>query len=848
MYEEPGSELSFFSSSDDHDRKLELFQRLIDEANDAFYLVDPDTGHVLDINKTACEMLGYERDSLRGMGVWDFSRAVDSQAEYKNQFGPEGPEDTTIETEHERADGTTIPVEVSYSTLDVDGQTYRVAICREITERKSQRKDLEAAKKRYRTLLQTAPDPIFVADLDTGRIIEANERAATLLGRTCDELVGITQSDLHPSGDREQYVELFERHAETDSRVRKLPDGSQVRLVTDDGAEIPVEINATPVQLPESRVVFGIFRVLEEQLTYEERLTAINEVGYDLTDCETVPEVSRLVVETVTDLLDFEWAVVYRYDDRQGILRPAVSDPDHRLGEDASDLPVFEASEGVVWQAFLDGRTARLGDIDPEERLFSPATQLKSGLLVPIGGHGVVIVGDTRQDAFDGRDVTLIETLAGLVEAAFDRIEHEGELDERARQLDRRRDSLESLQEMVEVGRELTRVVVRDESSEDIAEVVCRELADTDAVSFAWIGECDVDNEVLEPRAKAGDQEGYLQTLDLGLDADAGREPAQESVRTGQPVTVQNTGSNLFEEPWREEAVRRGFQSVMSVPVTYQTGTYEVLTVYAEESGRFEESVQSVLGALGDLLAHADVAAKRTRALVADTETELEFEIQDPKCFLLRFAEQCGCSFELDSVEPGTNGTWTVSATVTDGPQAKCLEHAKEAPEIDRVTLVESDDGPTLELCVCEQFVIADLSSHGLVVRQVTADGSSCRVTVAVPSNLSPKRAGEVVSTLYPESQLVAKRQRPGSAVGTETTGGRCLEQLTNRQQEVLREAYRCGYFESPKGASGTEIADELDMSASAFHDHLRAAERQLVEMTFSTEPSSSGSSSSQTD
>jgi len=53
---------------------------------------------------------------------------------------------------------------------------------------------------------------------------------------------------------------------------------------------------------------------------------------------------------------------------------------------------------------------------------------------------------------------------------------------------------------------------------------------------------------------------------------------------------------------------------------------------------------------------------------------------------------------------------------------------------------------------------------------------------------------------------------------------------LTDRQYEVLAIAYEMGYFERPKGANATEVAEELDISPSTFTEHLMAAQRKLLE------------------
>jgi hypothetical protein len=53
---------------------------------------------------------------------------------------------------------------------------------------------------------------------------------------------------------------------------------------------------------------------------------------------------------------------------------------------------------------------------------------------------------------------------------------------------------------------------------------------------------------------------------------------------------------------------------------------------------------------------------------------------------------------------------------------------------------------------------------------------------------------------------------------------------LTDRQLEVLEAAYEMGYFERPKRANATEIAEELGIAQSTFTEHLMAAQRKLLD------------------
>ncbi len=53
---------------------------------------------------------------------------------------------------------------------------------------------------------------------------------------------------------------------------------------------------------------------------------------------------------------------------------------------------------------------------------------------------------------------------------------------------------------------------------------------------------------------------------------------------------------------------------------------------------------------------------------------------------------------------------------------------------------------------------------------------------------------------------------------------------LTGRQREVLETAHELGYFEYPKGANASEVADALDISGSTFAEHLGAAQSKLLD------------------
>lgn len=55
------------------------------------------------------------------------------------------------------------------------------------------------------------------------------------------------------------------------------------------------------------------------------------------------------------------------------------------------------------------------------------------------------------------------------------------------------------------------------------------------------------------------------------------------------------------------------------------------------------------------------------------------------------------------------------------------------------------------------------------------------------------------------------------------------LRRLTDRQREVLRRAHELGYFEYPREANASEVADSLGIGPSTFIEHLNAAQSKLL-------------------
>jgi PAS domain S-box-containing protein len=110
------------------------FRTFVDHATDAFFLLDEDST-VLDVNRQACESLGYSRQELIGKHRSDFDVTLDDASIQSLRQRITAGEAVTFETRHTRKDGTSFPVEIRVSQFE-QGERRFLCLARDISERK----------------------------------------------------------------------------------------------------------------------------------------------------------------------------------------------------------------------------------------------------------------------------------------------------------------------------------------------------------------------------------------------------------------------------------------------------------------------------------------------------------------------------------------------------------------------------------------------------------------------------------------------------------------------------------------------------------------------------------------
>lgn len=115
---------------------------------------------------------------------------------------------------------------------------------------------LAKSEKLYRELFNNANDAIFVADIETGILLDCNKQAERLLGRSRNEIIGMHQSQVHPPEKRKHYKDIFKYHV----RKNSINDLNKSEIIKKDGSVVPVYISARVMEIDGRKVIQGIFR------------------------------------------------------------------------------------------------------------------------------------------------------------------------------------------------------------------------------------------------------------------------------------------------------------------------------------------------------------------------------------------------------------------------------------------------------------------------------------------------------------------------------------------------------------------------------------------------------------
>jgi signal transduction histidine kinase len=194
--------------------------------------------------------------------------------------------------------------------------------------------------------------------------------------------------------------------------------------------------------------------------------------------------------------------------------------------------------------------------------------------------------------------------------------------------------------------------LIRATNEAELLNEVCRIIVEVGGYCMAWVGYAERDaKKSIRPMAQQGFDAGYVEHLRLTwADKERGRGPTGRATREGTPVICHDIQNDPYFAPWREEAGRRGYASVLGLPLN-EADTFGALTIYAREANAFDDEEIALLLGLANDLAYGITAlrarAERRRAEKALMESERELRLLTAQLLSIQEKERRRVAREL---------------------------------------------------------------------------------------------------------------------------------------------------------------------------------------------------------
>jgi len=176
--------------------------------------------------------------------------------------------------------------------------------------------------------------------------------------------------------------------------------------------------------------------------------------------------------------------------------------------------------------------------------------------------------------------------------------------------------SIKRLNRVYAVLSGINTLIVRARDRQELFDEACRITVEQGKFRLAWIGLFDVNGVDIKLMAKAGVDEGYLDNIQLTASDDAPDrcEMLARALREKTAVVCNDVESDPQMARWREEALRRDYQSMVVLPLQFADKVLGVFVLYASEKDLFDTDEVKLLTELaGDITFAIDHIDKQER-------------------------------------------------------------------------------------------------------------------------------------------------------------------------------------------------------------------------------------------
>ena len=254
----------------------ERYKNVVDSNLSAIVLYRQE--EILFANKPFYNIFGYEPKDLKNIVIDDVlapEAVADVAEKRRRRMAGEIEQEAVYESKGKRKNGEIFDMEISVCASHYLGKLCCIASLSDISERKRSVEALRESESRFRTLFDLSPQPVAVVEMETGRLIDVNDKYCELMQYDKSALIGRTTIDLGllSKTDRDRYLDCMRRTGE----VRDM----EIDYTIKDGSVINIMVFSKLIRISgEDLTVTALFDVterkfLESQLQQAHKMEAV---------------------------------------------------------------------------------------------------------------------------------------------------------------------------------------------------------------------------------------------------------------------------------------------------------------------------------------------------------------------------------------------------------------------------------------------------------------------------------------------------------------------------------------------------------------------------------------------
>jgi len=496
--------------------------------------------------------------------------------------------------------------------FDQDHKPFRgIGTVQNITERKLAEDRLRKSADEIHDLYNKAPCGYHSIDRD-GTFVRMNDTELSWLGYTRVEVVGrMKLSDFLAPESLKAFEETFSIF-----KAEGVIQDLELDMVRKDGSFLPVLLSATTVRDRDGNYVMS--RATTYDITARRRAemevrrlahlqTVVAGLGEYALRGAALDDVLNEAVAQIARALGTEFCKVLELlPGREAcLLRSGTGWKPGYVGKAAVSI----GQESQAAYTLLSGGPVIVEDLRTEKR-FTGAELLRehavvSGVSVVIstkeGPYGLLGAHTGVRRTFTRDEVNFLQAVSNVLGSAIERHRAEAQL----LRINRANRVLSRCNE----------TMVRATEESKFLQHICDLVVEEGGYRLCWVGRAENDEaKSVRPLAQAGFEEGYLSVLNITwADTERGQGPTGTSIRKRQMVLARNIATDPGMALWREEALKRGYGSNISIPLLVDSNVFGTLNIYAAGPDAFSAGEVDLLTELASDLAFG-ITTLRTRA------------------------------------------------------------------------------------------------------------------------------------------------------------------------------------------------------------------------------------------